>query len=278
MNVLNRCIFCVHYTFTVWVYAAWINFLTLESTLNGTHLVMIICSVHYHVICCCPCVSYFNNNVQKSLVLTDRPSTYLREWMRHVSQWYTTILILARRNLAWSFHPLADLGCCLIMSNMFALLLAYSPGTDRGEFSGCPKMLSVVTLLQSMGYYLYSHLSTPTRCLVIRCALSEEWSETLLTWWWGDSQDVQGGKNTEPYLFSTGIQLSWVSVVSIVTRLWAELYGVLIPGEGKRYLFSITSRLALGPTEPPFHCVTQGLSGWGMKMTTHFHLLLRLEH
>jgi hypothetical protein len=45
------------------------------------------------------------------------------------------------------------------------------------------------------------------------------------------------------------------------------------------FLFTTMSRTALGPTQPPIQSVSGALSlevsGWGMKLTTHLHPVLR---
>jgi hypothetical protein len=57
--------------------------------------------------------------------------------------------------------------------------------------------------------------------------------------------------------------VSWDSSVGIATKLWAgqqKSWG-LTPGRGKRFfLFSVTSRLALGPTQPPVQWVLEAVS------------------
>jgi hypothetical protein len=54
-----------------------------------------------------------------------------------------------------------------------------------------------------------------------------------------------------------------------------------IPGRSKRSLFSIASRLALGPTQSPIQRLSElvlwGWSGQGVKLTTQLHLVSRLR-
>jgi hypothetical protein len=51
------------------------------------------------------------------------------------------------------------------------------------------------------------------------------------------------------------------------------------PGSDKIFLFSISSGPALGPNQPPTQWLSGSLSlrgnGWGVKMTTHLHLVPR---
>jgi hypothetical protein len=46
------------------------------------------------------------------------------------------------------------------------------------------------------------------------------------------------------------------------------------PGRVKNFLFSTSSRSALGSTQPPIQCIPGALSP-GVKLTTHFQLVLR---
>ena len=68
--------------------------------------------------------------------------------------------------------------------------------------------------------------------------------------------------------------------VSIVIRLQAGQFGALIPvGARDNFFFSKMSRLFLGPLYLHFSgyqvLFLQGYSDWGMRLTTHIHLLLR---
>jgi hypothetical protein len=50
----------------------------------------------------------------------------------------------------------------------------------------------------------------------------------------------------------------------------------LIPGRGKMFLFSIASRLALGPTQPLIQWIRgAGRDSQDMKLTTYLHLVPR---
>jgi len=57
-------------------------------------------------------------------------------------------------------------------------------------------------------------------------------------------------------------------------------YQGLIPSRGSEYYLHHHARPALGPTDPPTHTVIesspQRLSNWGVKLTTHLHLVPRL--
>jgi hypothetical protein len=60
-----------------------------------------------------------------------------------------------------------------------------------------------------------------------------------------------------PYLSSVGFG-SRGSTACIVTRLWAERYGIPVPVQSKDVPFTMTSRLVLGSTQPSW--VTRILS------------------
>jgi hypothetical protein len=76
-----------------------------------------------------------------------------------------------------------------------------------------------------------------------------------------------------------------IIIIILLIRVFSQLFGFgrflrsSSPGRVKNFHFSISSRPALGPTQPPTQCVPgapcKGESGRGLKVTIHLQLVSR---
>jgi hypothetical protein len=121
-----------------------------------------------------------------------------------------------------------------------------------------PLYATTCLLLTPFSGYKHASISLSDNCiLVVSCFLTQINRFTVF----------------QPYaLLFVGLR-NRVSWVGIVTGYRLDVRGVgvwVLLGSG---IFSMSSRSVLGPTQPPVQCV-RGVSGKGVKLTTHLQLVL----